>query len=61
MTEHNINVCCSPVLDTDEAQADLRFAELLDGQNKILVVSAVAPGSSAEKVKNMSKRSGSLS
>ena len=43
-------VCCSPVLDTDEAQADLRFAELLDGQNKILVVSAVAPGSSAEKV-----------
>ena len=30
----------------------MRFAELLDGQNKIIVVSAVAPGSSAEKVSN---------
>ncbi len=28
----------------------MRFAELLDGTNKILVVCAVAPGSKAEKV-----------
>ena len=41
---------CSKVFDSSEAQADLRFVELLDGQNKILVVTAVAPGSSAEKV-----------
>ena len=41
---------CSKVFDTDEAQAALRFVELLDGQNKILVVTAVAPGSKAEKV-----------
>lgn len=39
----------SKVFDSSEAQADLRFVELLDGQNKILVVTAVAPGSSAEK------------
>jgi len=41
---------CSKVFGTEEAQADLRFAELLDGTNKILVVCAVAPGSKAEKV-----------
>ncbi|DBA94322.1 hypothetical protein WJX77_010587 [Trebouxia sp. C0004] len=39
----------SKVFGTEEAQADLRFAELLDGTNKILVVCAVAPGSKAEK------------
>lgn len=44
------SACCSKVFDTDEAQADLRFVELLDGENKILVVTAVAPGSKAEKV-----------
>ena len=41
---------CSKIFKSDEAQADLRFVELLDGENKILVISAVAPGSTAEKV-----------
>lgn len=40
----------SKVFDSQEAQADMRFAELLDGENKILVISAVAPGSTGEKV-----------
>ena len=40
----------SKVFDSEEAQADMRFAELLDGENKILVISAVAPGSTGEKV-----------
>lgn len=45
------------VFDSTEAQADMRFAELLDGKNKILVISAVAPGSTGEKVCNQARLS----
>lgn len=38
------------VFDSEEAQADMRFVELQDGEKKILVISAVAPGSTGEKV-----------
>ena len=37
----------------------MRFVELLDGENKILVISAVAPGSTGEKV--VSKHAASFS
>lgn len=37
------------VFDSEEAQADMRFVELQEGEKKILVISAVAPGSTGEK------------
>lgn len=44
---------CSLTLQTDEAKVSMRFGELMDGpRNKIIVISDVAKGSEAEKVRS---------
>ena len=45
------------MLQREAAATELRFVELLDGRNKILVVSAVAADSIAEKVHKVSPAS----